>query len=429
MTKISNPPLEQVEQRLKSANQGPDFLDAVFGSLKRDILAHTPVILFGAGSLGKEMFFTLQTHGVQPSYFCDNNPEKIGTHYCGIPVIGFEELLKQHKTAVVVISSHKNHSAISDQLLSSELNPERIVCKASDPLSQLVFMYSMVGTQSLLSDYKRQCEPLSILDYLKENDKSLSNAYDLLADQHSRELFLSKLALIASGGNFRLFTDFIVSYSQPILKYGLRYYDGTPEDYFYFNNDVFSLASGETYIDVGAYDGDTVLSFIHTCERHKLTYRWIHAYEPDLYCFQKLLIHTAPYDRLSCYPLGLWSHSGVLRFRSSANALHDQAGSIDSFGDTEVQVVALDDHLKREKVTMIKMDPSGDVIPQALLGSARIISQHQPKLAIGAYHSVRSIFEIPLIINRICPKYEFFLRHNTYHLCDTDLLARPKSST
>lgn len=426
MSKISNPLMEQIEQRLKSANQAPDFLDAVFGSLKRDVLTHRPVILFGAGALGKEMLLTLRAYGVQPSCFCDNNPEKIGTHYCGIPVIGLTELLKQHKAAVVVIASHKNHLAISEQLLSSELNSERIVCKHSDPLSQLVFMYSMVGTQSLLSDYKRQCAPLSIWDYLKENVQFLYNAYELLADQQSRDLFVAKLALIASGGNFCLFKDFILSYSQPILTYGLRYYEGTPEDYFYFNNDVFSLTPDETYVDVGAYDGDTALMFIHTCERNRLTYKWIHAYEPDPACFQTLVAHTASYDRLTCYQLGLWSHSGVLRFRRAADAIHDQAGSIDSFGDTEIQVVALDDHLHQEKVSLIKMDPSGDVIPTVLRGSERIISQHQPKLVLGAYHSVRSIFEIPLTIHRICPNYDLFLRHNTYHLCDTDLLARPK---
>ena len=97
---------------------------------------------------------------------------------------------------------------------------------------------------------------------------------------------------MASEGNFQLFKDFILSYSQPVLNFGFGNYEGTPEDYYYFNNDVLKLEPGEVYVDVGAYDGDTVQTFTQACQRLQLEYAWIHAFEPDPQCYQALLKNT-----------------------------------------------------------------------------------------------------------------------------------------
>jgi len=83
----------------------------------------------------------------------------------------------------------------------------------------------------------------------------------------------------------------------------------------------------------------------------------------------------------------------------------------------------MDDFLKGEHVSFIKMDPGGNVIPAVLKGAARTIAHNKPKLAIGAYHTIESIYEIPLLVHSICSDYRLYLRHNTYHLCDTVLYA------
>lgn len=214
-----------------------------------------------------------------------------------------------------------------------------------------------------------------------------------------------------------------MSFSEPFRGFGFDTVSAPPEDYYYFNNDVISLCQNEVYVDVGAFDGDTVHTFVQACEQERVAYRRIIALEPDPQCFGAMLKNTTGISRISCHRLGLWSESRKLRFTTSGNALHDQAASISSRGDSEIQVVALDDFLAGEKVTFIKMDPGGNVIPEVIRGAARTIVQHKPKLAIGAYHAVESIYEIPLLVNRICPEYRLYLRHNTYHPCDTDLYA------
>lgn len=413
----------QIIDRIDSTRGMPGFLDALFGVHKQAALQGEPVVLFGAGGLGTELCSTLRAHGVHPVCFCDNDDSRGGSLYCDIPVITFRELKESFRDSLVVIASHKYIGPITDQLMESGFRQDRVLCKNSDASAPVVFMYAMIGTQCLFGVYKHLCGSRAVLDVLLHNERSLSEAYDLFADRHSKGLFLAKLALMASDGNFELFRTFIRSYSQPVLEFGFGYYDGTPEDYFYFNNDVLTLAPGEVYIDVGAYDGDTVHTFVQACRKNGLEYKGIHAFEPDPRCYSALLKNTAAYGNITCRQAGLWSRSGTVRFMSSENGIHDQTGAIDESGDIAIEVVSLDDYLQGEEVSLIKMDPGGNVIPEAIRGAAGTIARDRPKLALGAYHSVESIFEIPLLVHSICPDYKLFLRHNTYHLCDTDLYA------
>lgn len=414
---------EQIMWRLDAAKDKPEFLSVLFGEHRQEALLGAPVVLFGAGGLGAELCSTLRTHGVYPVCFCDNSSSKKGSVYCGIPVITFQELKESFRNSLIVIASHKYMESMTNQLLENGFSTNHIFCKMSDAFAPIVFMYAMIGTQCLFASYKQQCGTRTVLDVLLDHEQSLLEAFNVLADQHSRGLFISKLALMASGGNFELFKNFILSYSQPVLEFGSGHYDGTPEDYYYFNNDVFSLSSGEVYIDVGAYDGDTVHTFVQACHRNRVDYKWIHAFEPDPNCYRALLKNTAAYRNISCQQMGVWAQSQVLRFSTSESGIHDQAGTIDHSGNIEIEVVSLDDYLQGEEATLIKMDPGGNVIPEAIRGAAETIAKYKPKLALGAYHSVKSIFEIPLLIHRICPDYKLYLRHNTYHLCDTDLFA------
>jgi len=417
--------LKQITEQIDSTREMPGFLEVLFGKHKQEALQGTSVVLFGAGGLGEELCSTLRSHGVYPVCFCDNNDSREGDIYCGIPVISFRQLKESYRENLIVIASHKYISPLTNQLLRNGFRPDRVLCKSSDACAPIVFMYSMIGTRCLFGGYKKQCEPGTVLDVLLHHESPLSDAYNLLVDRHSKELFISKLALMASEDNFELFSNFIRSFSQPILEFGFGNYDGTPEDYFYFNNDVLSISPDEVYVDVGAYDGDTVLTFIDACRRNRMDYKWIHAFEPDPQCYNALVQNTAGYVNISCQQRGVWSKSQTLRFKSSENGIHDQAGAIDHSGNIEIDVVSLDDYLRGEKVSFIKMDPGGNVIPQAIQGAASTIARHRPKLALGAYHAVESMFEIPLLVHQICPDYKLSLRHNTYHLCDTDLYATP----
>jgi hypothetical protein len=74
-----------------------------------------------------------------------------------------------------------------------------------------------------------------------------------------------------------------------------------------------------------------------------------------------------------------------------------------------VQTVRLDDVLRKVSPTMIKMDIEGAEL-DALAGAERIIQEHQPDLAICAYHKLSHLWEIPLLIHAMVPQYRLYMR-------------------
>jgi hypothetical protein len=69
------------------------------------------------------------------------------------------------------------------------------------------------------------------------------------------------------------------------------------------------------------------------------------------------------------------------------------------------------------------MDPPGNILPESIRGAAGSIAKYQPKLVLGAYHSLEAIFEVPLLVKSICPEYKLYLRHLSWAMGETDLFA------
>jgi hypothetical protein len=95
----------------------------------------------------------------------------------------------------------------------------------------------------------------------------------------------------------------------------------------------------------------------------------------------------------------------MLRFVSGGLA---SSGFSDA-GGIEVQCDAIDHVLAGSKPTFIKMDIEG-AEPDALLGARKLIQQCRPILAISAYHLQEHLWEIPLLVAKMVPDYNFHLR-------------------
>lgn len=423
-----NDVLSQIRDLIDAAEGKSGFLDILLATYKHEALqGKIPLVLFGAGSLGRELCLTLMINGISPVAFCDNSKAMVGNTFCNLPVISFEELKRKHKDSLILIATQKFLEPVTNQLLENGFESTKVLGKKSDFDSNMAFVYmyaNPVTQYTIFSKFKQNYE--NPFEFLKKNQQKILQTYNLLADKKSKDLLVSKLALLASNKSFELFKNFMMSFSEPVLNSGLSYND--TEDDYYFNNDVLSLSPDEVYVDVGAFDGDTVQSFINGCKNHKVDYKYIYAFEPDPQCYNALVKNVRKYKNVSCHQLGIWSESKKSCFTSSENAFTtsgviSQAAAICNNGNIEIQVVSIDEFLKGEKVTFIKMDPGGNVIPEAVKGAARTIAKYKPKLALGAYHALESIFEIPLLVNDICPEYKLYLRHGTCHLCDTDLFA------
>jgi len=417
-----------IDEILAIANAAPKdqaFLPVLFGPLQEQSAFPTTVILFGAGGLGAELLHTMQNHGISVRFVCDNGVAKAGSSIGGVPVIAGEALKDHWRGEPILIASRKFATEIHQQLSAMGIPEHLILCRPTDPNTNFLYSCAMVGSQTLISGFAKYYQPLSMQDILIRDGDKVEKTYELLSDQKSKDLFVTKLALLASGGNLALLKKFITEFSEPYREFGMFGCDGTTEDRYYFNNDVLRLRDGEIYIDVGAFDGDTILTFVDACRKQGVTYDSIIAFEPDPPCFAMLHKVCENIPNTECHAMGLGDEDGTVRFLTSDQEGRFHVGIEHAAGEHEVKVVTLDNFLNEKPATLIKMDPGANIIPKLLKGARKTIARHQPKLALGVYHSLEAIYEIPLLVHSYNPGYAMYLRHGTYHLSDTDLFAIP----
>ena len=150
----------------------------------------------------------------------------------------------------------------------------------------------------------------------------------------------------------------------------------------------------------------------------------IYAFEPDPPNFKRLHSVFGANPIVSCHELGLWRETDRLRFNCSDDAYHnDQSGEINSGGSGEIDVTSMDEFFKGKNVSLIKMDPPGRIIHEIISGGAEVIKKNKPNFILGTYHSLDEFLETPIRLSELNSDYKFYLRHNTYHLCDTALYA------
>lgn len=65
-----------------------------------------PIVLFGAGRYGKLAVYALEKLGIPATCFCDSDPLKHGTTFCGLPVISHEGLAAMGRDTHVFISNN-----------------------------------------------------------------------------------------------------------------------------------------------------------------------------------------------------------------------------------------------------------------------------------------------------------------------------------
>lgn len=171
---------------------------------------------------------------------------------------------------------------------------------------------------------------------------------------------------------------------------------------------ILCLNENESYLDLGAYRGDTVEEFLHYCGGK---YESITALEPDRRTYRKLCdyIENVPYS--VAYQKAIYSECKTLIFSSKAG----RQSTISAKGE-EIEATTVDELCKDKKVTYIKMDVEG-AENEAFDGAKITLKSQKPKLNIALYHRSGDIFDLPLKIAEINPEYKFYLRRHPYIPC------------
>ena len=189
------------------------------------------------------------------------------------------------------------------------------------------------------------------------------------------------------------------------------------EQYFY--EDFLRPVNNEVYIDVGCFDGHTIMQFIDFCNND---YALIYGLEPDSVNFKNTSINTKNIPNLQLLNKGAWSKVTSLSFDASSS----DGSRITNSGTIIIDTITIDDLVKDDIVTLIKMDIEGAEL-DALHGASKTIMRNKPRLIICIYHKNEDIVKIPAYIKSIVPEYRLFIRHHGlgYPYVGTVLYALP----
>lgn len=199
--------------------------------------------------------------------------------------------------------------------------------------------------------------------------------------------------------------------SKEVLKNWIKYRFEFKQEYMnvtnrgekiYFDKEFLELSEDESFVDIGALEGDSCIDFIISA---KFKYKHIYVVEPETEGIKKCfdtLFNPITKDKITFYNFGISSQNEIVSYRNNNGEWkYIKAWTIDTiFSDKEV--------------TLIKMDIEG-MEEKALLGAEIVIKKQKPKLAICIYHLEDDIYRIPLLIRKMNPNYKFYIRHNEDH--------------
>ena len=231
----------------------------------------------------------------------------------------------------------------------------------------------------------------SFLQHIEE----IKATYSILTDEESKNTLLNVLM-------YRLTFN---------KDYILRAYCTEPQ---YFIKPFRGLGSEEVFVDCGAYIGDT---FEQYCE-YNLVPKMAYLFEPDQENVE-LIKKNNQCSHILIIEKGAYQFSGQLFFVQRKKT-EGYLSEYEEDGGVPLPVTSIDDAIK-ENISFIKMDIEGSEY-KAIIGAQDHIRNDYPKLAICVYHSPEDLWEIPLMIHRMFPKYnKFELRHHSKDFRETVL--------
>ena len=182
----------------------------------------------------------------------------------------------------------------------------------------------------------------------------------------------------------------------------------------YFDLDLVKCDKNEVIVDLGAYVGDSILSYLKNYGDD--CYKKIFCYEITPENYDILKNNLAAYPNIEFKLKGISNKTGNMKINnnstsSSANSLISDNG--------DIEVTTLDEDIK-DKITLIKSDIEG-FEQKAIEGAKNHIINDHPKLLISVYHSNEDLWKIPKMIHELSSDYKFYLRFNSSPIYPTEI--------
>ncbi|MCQ2516630.1 MAG: FkbM family methyltransferase [Saccharofermentans sp.] len=170
---------------------------------------------------------------------------------------------------------------------------------------------------------------------------------------------------------------------------------------------LFNLPEGSCFVDLGAYNGDTVLRYTTLFPQ----INEIHAVEPDSRNFRKLNENTS-HLKVNYYNALISDEVGEARMARNKG----RGNSVSSDGEIIIPAITVDSIMNGRKVDFIKFDVEGNE-HKAIIGAQETIRKYRPQMLMSCYHRSEDIFDLALQVLKINPEYKVYMRHLPYVPC------------
>lgn len=333
-----------------------------------------PIVLYGMGDGADKILSAFEKYGITAAAVFASDEFVRGHYFRGFRVWRLDEVTAEYGENIVVV-----------------------VCFASQRPEVLDKLYALDARFDLVApDVPVVSGPIFDEAFVRAHADELARAYNLMADERSRAVFLDTVRFKLSGR--------------------LCYLRASETDKREAFDSILHPTDSEDFVDLGAYTGDTI--------RELLTYTdgafsSVTALEPDRRNFRKLSAYAETLTgRVRLLQAGAWDGDTVLSFAAKAG----RQSKLSREG-IQTQMRAVDSVLDGAPCTLLKLDVEG-AEREALGGAAQTIVRCRPRLNVAAYHRSADFFELPLLVHELCPAYRIYLRHHPYvPAWDTNLYA------
>ena len=323
-----------------------------------------PIVVYGMGNGADKLIERFNKYEIEIADFFASDGFVRGHHFHGKRVKSFSEIKAEYEDFVIILSFASNKSDVIEMLKEMSEN------------------YEMYIPDMPIANTEEYFDK----DFYNAHYNEILEARDALCDEHSKDLF-----------------DAIVSYKISAKPEYLFKYTSTKDELY----SILPKDTIESYVDVGAYRGDTLAEALHYFKNMKKAV----AIEPDPKTFKKLrsFVETIKNVKICAHNAASWSFDGEGNFSESANR-NSTVNATASYQHNErvVPFVKLDS-IVDGKVDFIKYDVEGAEC-EALLGSKRLISEYRPSLLISLYHRSSDLFSIINHMKNEYTGYRFYLR-------------------
>lgn len=321
-----------------------------------------PVILYGMGDGADKVLSAFERYGIKASGVMASDGFVRGQSFHGFTVKTFKQIETEFEDFNIALCFASQLPEVIDNI--------KRIAKTHTTLVPSVPVFG--------DNHFDDC-------FISENESKINAAYELFEDEQSKKVYKNVLKFYYSG-RLELLDEIT-----------------TDKDEAFGN--ILCLGENEAYVDIGAYNGDTIDEFLHYTHGK---YRNITAFEPNPKNFDKLKNHTKNMADIRLWQIGAYSKNTFLDFNNKAgrnSAISDKG--------VKTRVASVDSVLCGMAASYIKADVEGADY-ETLSGMKNTLKNFKPKLNFSAYHRFEDIFRLALYIKELNPDYKIYLRHHLY---------------